>query len=110
MESADWFKIPRPFGWGGSEHIHFSTVGAVGILCGVMASILESIGDYYACSNCCGVGKPPKCVINRGIMMEGVGTIFGGIFGTGNGMTSYGSFETPPENLTFWPIRVSVRP
>jgi len=54
-----------------------------------MASILESIGDYYACSNCCGVGKPPKCVINRGIMMEGIGTIFGGIFGTGNGMTSY---------------------
>ena len=65
-----------------------------------MASILESIGDYYACASSCGVGKPPKNVINRGIMVEGLGTIIGGVFGTGNGMTSYKKCYKLSESLT----------
>ena len=66
------------------------TTGAVfGIISGVLCSIIESIGDYYACARISGAPKPPFHAINRGIMMEGIACIFAGAFGTGIGVTSY---------------------
>lgn len=59
------------------------------MLAGVMASVIESIGDYYACARLGGAPPPPPHAINRGIAMEGVGGMLAGIWGTGNGTTSY---------------------
>ncbi|KAA8592680.1 hypothetical protein FQN60_018135 [Etheostoma spectabile] len=47
LAAAPWFKIPYPFQWG------FPTVtaaGVIGMMSAVVASIIESIGDYYACA------------------------------------------------------------
>ena len=56
---------------------------------GVLASIIESVGDYYACARLSGAPPPPKHAINRGIGMEGIGCLLAGAFGSGNGTTSY---------------------
>ena len=66
-----------------------SAAGVFGILAGVFSSIIESVGDYYACARLSGAPPPPKHAINRGIGMEGIGCLLTGAFGTGNGTTSY---------------------
>ena len=66
-----------------------SAAGVFGILAGVLASIIESVGDYYACARLSGAPPPPKHAINRGIAWEGIGCLLAGAFGTGNGTTSY---------------------
>ena len=55
----------------------------------VIASVVESIGDYYACARMAGAPPPPSHAINRGIFMEGVASFLAGLWGTGNGMTTY---------------------
>jgi nucleobase transporter 1/2 len=59
------------------------------MLSGYLASMVESVGDYYACARLAGAPVPRARVINRGIGMEGIGCLIAGIFGTGNGTTSY---------------------
>ena len=66
-----------------------SAAGVFGMIAGIFVSVIESIGDYYACARLAGAPPPPKHAINRGIGMEGLGCIIAGIFGTGNGTTSY---------------------
>ena len=59
------------------------------MLPGVLASMIESIGDYYACARISEAPPPPNHAINRGLGIEGIGCVITGIFGTGNGTTSY---------------------
>lgn len=66
-----------------------SLAGVFGILAGVISSMLESVGDYYACARLCGAPPPPKHAISRGIGMEGIGCLLAGAWGTGSGTTSY---------------------
>ncbi|WP_436347665.1 uracil-xanthine permease family protein [Natronorubrum sp. FCH18a] len=74
-----------PFQWGMPE---FTTAFVVGMFAGVLASIVESIGDYYAVANLTGSAAPSEKRINHGIGMEGLMNVFSGIMGTG-GSTSY---------------------
>ena len=66
-----------------------SAAGVFGMLAGVLASMIESIGDYYACARLSGAPPPPKHAINRGIGIEGIGCLLAGAWGSGNGTTSY---------------------
>ena len=59
------------------------------MLAGVLASMIESVGDYYACARLSGAPPPPRHAINRGIGMEGIGCLLAGAWGSGNGTTSY---------------------
>ena len=59
------------------------------MLAGVLASAIESVGDYYACARLSGAPPPPIHAVNRGIGIEGIGCIIAGMWGTGNGTTSY---------------------
>ena len=59
------------------------------MLAGVLASAIESVGDYYACARLSGAPPPPTHAVNRGIGTEGIGCIIAGMWGTGNGTTSY---------------------
>jgi xanthine/uracil permease len=86
VAAADWVRVPMPFQWGMPV---FSVAAIVGLLAGVVASIVESIGDYYACARLAGAPIPTQKVVSRGIGMEGVGGLIAGVFGTGNGTTSY---------------------
>ncbi|KAF6284853.1 solute carrier family 23 member 2 [Rhinolophus ferrumequinum] len=82
---APWFKVPYPFQWGLPT---ISAAGVIGMLSAVVASIIESIGDYYACARLSCAPPPPIHAINRGIFVEGLSCVLDGIFGTGNGSTS----------------------
>jgi len=66
-----------------------SAAGVFGMLAGVLASIIESVGDYYACARLSGAPPPPKHAINRGVGMEGIGCLLTGAFGSGCGTTSF---------------------
>ena len=86
IDAAPWFRFVYPFQWGLPT---FSVAGTVGLLSGVLASMLESIGDYYAAADISEIPPPPVHAINRGIMMEGVACIIDGMLGSGNGTTTY---------------------
>jgi len=86
LSAAPWFRMPYPFQWGWPA---FGAAAFVGMFAGYIASMIESIGDYYACARLSGAPIPDKRTINRGIGMEGVGCMVAGMFGTGNGTTSY---------------------
>jgi len=90
LASAPWLHVPRPFPWGvpdfGSPAVAAATIG---MLAGYLASIVESVGDYYACARLAGAPTPDRRTIDRGIGMEGLGCLVAAIFGTGNGTTSY---------------------
>ncbi|CAG7834205.1 unnamed protein product [Allacma fusca] len=86
ITQSEWFRVPYPLQWG----IPTVTAGAVfGMLSGVITGSIESIGDYYACARIAGAPKPPTHAINRGIFIEGLGCVLAGLWGTGNGTTSY---------------------
>ncbi|HIA02408.1 MAG TPA: xanthine permease [Myxococcales bacterium] len=86
VDNAPWFRVPSPLQWGMPT---FGLAAFIGMLAGFVASIVESIGDYYACARLSGAPIPDEKTINKGIGMEGVGSLIAGIFGTGNGTTSY---------------------
>ncbi|KAI0217841.1 Solute carrier family 23 member 2 [Lamellibrachia satsuma] len=86
LEQASWFRVPYPGQWGMPT---INTAAVFGMLSGVLASMLESLGDYYACARMAGVTPPPMHAINRGIGIEGIGCILAGAFGSGSGTTSY---------------------
>ncbi|XP_071960185.1 solute carrier family 23 member 2-like [Antedon mediterranea] len=86
LKQAPWFRFPYPFQWGTPI---VTVAGVFGMLSGVLASMVESVGDYYACARLSGAPPPPDHAINRGIGIEGIGCILAGLWGTGNGTTSY---------------------
>jgi nucleobase transporter 1/2 len=86
LKAAPWLRVPYPFQWGFPQ---FGAAAIVGMIAGYIASMVESIGDYFACARLSGAPIPTEKVINRGIMFEGIGCLVAGIFGSGNGTTSY---------------------
>ncbi|KAK3863640.1 hypothetical protein Pcinc_030603 [Petrolisthes cinctipes] len=86
IAETPWFRFPYPCQWGVPT---VSATGVFGMLAGVLASMVESVGDYYACARIGGAPPPPTHAVNRGIGIEGIGCILAGLWGTGNGTTSY---------------------
>ncbi|KAF3706150.1 Solute carrier family 23 member 2 [Channa argus] len=86
VTNSPWFHVPYPGQWG---HPTVSLSSVLGMMAGVLASTMESIGDYYACARLSGAPPPPTHAINRGIAVEGIGCILAALWGTGNGTTSY---------------------
>nr|XP_031530463.1 solute carrier family 23 member 2-like isoform X3 [Vicugna pacos] len=86
LNQAPWFRLPYPGQWGLPT---ISLAGVFGIIAGVISSVVESVGDYYACARLVGAPPPPKHAINRGIGIEGLGCLLAGAWGTGNGTTSF---------------------
>ncbi|PVD30288.1 hypothetical protein C0Q70_09552 [Pomacea canaliculata] len=86
LEKALWIRIPYPGQWG----LPTVSTGAVfGMLAGVLSSMIESVGDYYACARLSSAPPPPPHAINRGIGVEGIACVLAGAFGSGNGTTSF---------------------
>jgi len=86
VASAPLVQPVVPLQWGMPQ---FTFAFFAGMFAGVLASMIESFGDYHAVARLSGVSAPSKKRINHGIGMEGLGNLFAGIMGTGNGSTSY---------------------
>ncbi|QDU88051.1 Uric acid permease PucK [Pirellulimonas nuda] len=86
VEHAEWLRTTGVFfPWGLPR---FSTAFVVAVLAGYLASMIESFGDYHACSQLAGAGDPSPEQISRGIGFEGIGCALTGMFG-GFSSTSY---------------------
>ncbi|MDZ7702623.1 MAG: solute carrier family 23 protein [Halobacteriales archaeon] len=86
VASAPLIQPITPLQWGMPQ---FTFAFIAGMFAGVLASMIESFGDYHAVARLSGVAAPSRKRINHGIGMEGLGNLFAGIMGTGNGSTSY---------------------
>uniref|UniRef100_H3CZF8 Uncharacterized protein n=1 Tax=Tetraodon nigroviridis TaxID=99883 RepID=H3CZF8_TETNG len=86
VSDASWFTFAYPGQWGMPT---VSLAGVFGLIAGIICSMAESVGDYHACAKLSGAPPPPKHAINRGIGVEGLGSLLAGAFGTGNGTTSF---------------------
>nr|WP_232688692.1 solute carrier family 23 protein [Halobacterium zhouii] len=83
---APYIQPVAPFQWGMPQ---FSLSFIIGMTAGMLASAIESFGDYHSVARMAGKGAPNAQRVNHGIGMEGLGNAFAGIMGTGNGSTSY---------------------
>ncbi|XP_067656670.1 solute carrier family 23 member 1-like [Haliotis asinina] len=86
VELTPWFSIPYPGQFGLPS---FSVAVFVGFLSAFCASMIESVGDYFATAKACQIAPPPDHAVNRGILMEGLCGLLGGAIGTGHATTSY---------------------
>lgn len=59
------------------------------LLSSVIVGIVESYGNYIACAKFTENAPPPPHAINRATAVEGIGCIIAGLWGSGNGTTSY---------------------
>ncbi len=92
IASAAWFSfMPMvPFKWGLPDFASTTLwAGAFGMLAGYLASMIESIGDYYACARISEAPVPTGRMISRGLGAEGLGCLVAGILQTCNGTTTY---------------------
>ena len=62
VAAAPWLRVPYPFQWGLPV---FGGAAIVGMLAGYLASMVESVGDYYACARLAGAPVPTAKVVNR---------------------------------------------
>ncbi|KAK7485883.1 hypothetical protein BaRGS_00022878 [Batillaria attramentaria] len=86
LSLAPWFRFPYPGQWGVPT---VSVAGVLGSLAATLASIVESVGDYYACARLSGAAPPPGSAVSRGIGTEGITSILAGAWGSLGGTTSY---------------------
>lgn len=87
VNNASWFYVPYPTQFGPPS---FDISIFVGFFIATIISVLDSIGDYYACAKTCNVPPPPSHAVNRGIAIEGLCTTLSGIMGAGHATSTYG--------------------
>ncbi|KAK2182863.1 hypothetical protein NP493_333g02120 [Ridgeia piscesae] len=63
LTKASWFRVPYPFQWGLPT---VSTAAVCGMLAGVFAAMIETVGSLYAAAKMSGLPPPPVHAINRG--------------------------------------------
>ncbi len=91
IKNSPWFWIRPiiPFKWGVPTISSLTVAGSVGMLAGYIASMVESIGDYYSCARISEAPVPTAKMISYGLGAEGVGCLIAGLLQSGNGTTSY---------------------
>ncbi|XP_020292832.1 solute carrier family 23 member 1 isoform X2 [Pseudomyrmex gracilis] len=87
ISDSPWFRVPYPGQWGVPT---VTLAGVLGMLAGVLACTVESISYYPTTARMCGAPPPPVHAINRGIGIEGLGTMLAGLWGSGNGTNTFG--------------------
>ncbi|XP_012220242.1 solute carrier family 23 member 1 isoform X2 [Linepithema humile] len=87
ISDSPWFRVPYPGQWGVPT---VTLSGVLGMLAGVLACTVESISYYPTTARMCGAPPPPIHAINRGIGIEGFGTMLAGLWGSGNGTNTFG--------------------
>ena len=70
--------------------VGFSPAAFIGCFIATIISVLDSIGDYFACARAARVPVPPAHAVNRGILVEGLCSFLSGAIGCGHATTTYG--------------------
>ncbi|KAK6922130.1 Nucleobase cation symporter 2 family [Dillenia turbinata] len=80
--AAPWIRVPYPFQWGAPT---FDAGEAFAMMAASFVALVESTGAFIAVSRYASATPVPPSVLSRGIGWQGVGILFSGVFGTGNG-------------------------
>ncbi|KAK2975075.1 hypothetical protein RJ640_029467 [Escallonia rubra] len=80
--AAPWIRVPYPFQWGAPT---FDAGEAFAMMAASFVALVESTGAFLAVSRYASATPMPPSVLSRGVGWQGVGILFSGIFGTGNG-------------------------
>jgi nucleobase transporter 1/2 len=93
---VDWAKVAEapwvsympivPFKWGVPQ---FKIALILAMVAAYLASMIESIGDYYAVARISEAPTPTASMISRGLGTEGIGCLIAGFLQTCNGSTTY---------------------
>jgi len=93
---VDWGKVAAapwvsampivPFKWGVPQ---FKIALILAMVAAYLASMIESIGDYYAVARISEAPTPTSAMISRGLGTEGIGCLIAGFLQTCNGSTTY---------------------
>ena len=88
VAAAPWFSIMPivPFKWGFPQ---FQIALILAMVAAYLASMIESIGDYYAVARISEAPTPTSSMISRGLGTEGIGCFIAGLLQTCNGSTTY---------------------
>ncbi|KAH7858282.1 hypothetical protein Vadar_021967 [Vaccinium darrowii] len=80
--AAPWIRVPYPFQWGAPT---FDAGEAFAMMAASFVALVESTGAFIAVSRYASATPLPHSILSRGVGWQGVGILFSGIFGTGNG-------------------------
>ena len=72
--------------WGAPNIILLNGIAYIPV---AMSSIIESVGDYIATAHICEQPRPPIHAINRGIAIEGLGSIIAALTGVCHATTTW---------------------
>jgi len=88
VAAAPWVSIMPivPFKWGFPQ---FKIALVLAMVAAYLASMIESIGDYYAVARISEAPTPTSSMISRGLGTEGIGCFIAGLLQTCNGSTTY---------------------
>lgn len=88
VAAAPWVSIMPivPFKWGFPQ---FKIALVLAMVAAYLASMIESIGDYYAVARISEAPTPTASMISRGLGTEGIGCFIAGLLQTCNGSTTY---------------------
>ena len=67
----------------------FSAAMFVGMATASIASVVASVGAFHMTASVCGLPSPPQHALNRGIVVKGLGTLLGGLMGSGQDSTAH---------------------
>ncbi|XP_060564520.1 solute carrier family 23 member 1-like, partial [Ruditapes philippinarum] len=87
IDDTKWFIFPYPGQFG---HPRYETGAFITFLIGTLGSIIDSIGDYYACVKVIEAPPPPRHAVNRGIAVEGFMSFIAGWAGAGHATSTFG--------------------
>ncbi|XP_039062077.1 nucleobase-ascorbate transporter 7-like [Hibiscus syriacus] len=79
---SPWIRVPYPFQWGAPT---FDAGEAFAMMAASFVALVESTGTYIAVARYASATPMPPSILSRGIGWQGVGILFSGLFGTGNG-------------------------
>ncbi|OIT34481.1 PREDICTED: nucleobase-ascorbate transporter 7-like [Nicotiana attenuata] len=82
ISGSPWIRVPYPFQWGAPT---FDAGEAFAMMAASLVALVESTGTFFAMSRYASATPIPPSVLSRGVGWQGVGILFSGIFGTGNG-------------------------
>ncbi|XP_009799732.1 nucleobase-ascorbate transporter 7-like [Nicotiana tabacum] len=82
ISGSPWIRVPYPFQWGAPT---FDAGEAFAMMAASLVALVESTGTFFAVSRYASATPIPPSVLSRGVGWQGVGILFSGIFGTGNG-------------------------
>ncbi|MBA0765993.1 hypothetical protein Gotri_015085 [Gossypium trilobum] len=75
-------RVPYPFQWGAPT---FDAGEVFAMMAASFVALVESTGTFLAVARYASATPMPPSILSRGIGWQGIGILFSGIFGTGNG-------------------------